>query len=399
MLITERSFLTMWIGQLATIFGNRFSEIAIPLIVLQVTGSPLQAALVVICSQAAPLILALPARNWMERRRKRAVAMSAEAVSFTVMSAFTLAVLFDLLTVWLLGAGLFVIGAAGLFFRVSFGALVPQVAGRKRLVEAHGWFEGADAVSTFAGPVLAGVILSAYGTAAVLAVDAATYAVSFLGIAFLTLKEKPVAKQPSSKEPLLAGMRMLITGSRQQFITMQHVILNSTTTAAVLLVIIYTSESVGFAAWQTGVVLSAAGAGNITAVLLLRSVSRLAWSSLYGGLMLLAAAGLLLISVTEALLLLALGMFLFDGALSMAFVLNGSARTAVTTDDRLARVLAGSAFIGGAAAIAGNAFAGSVSEWFFPAFGLMGLSVLLAGSAGTSFWFRGGRSPVQELEP
>ncbi|MFC4737894.1 MFS transporter [Bacillus daqingensis] len=399
MLITERSFLIMWIGQLATIFGNRFSEIAIPLIVLQVTGSPLQAALVVICSQAAPLLLSLPAGKWVEHRRKRTVAMSAEAVSFSVMSVFTLAVLFDQLTVWLLGAGLFMIGAAGLFFRVSFGVLVPQVAGRRRLVEAHGWFEGADALSTFAGPVLAGVILSAYGTAAVLAVDAATYAVSFLGIAFLTLKEKPVSKKQLSDESLFAGLRMLISDGRQSFITIQHIVLNSTTTAAVLLVIIYTSESLDFEAWKTGVILSAAGAGNIAAVLMLRIVSRIAWNKLFGTLMLLAAGGMFVISLTDNLALLAAGMFVFDGALSMAFVLNGSARTAVTADHRLARVLAGSAFISGAAAIAGNAFAGSISEWYIPQGGLIGLCLLLTASACCSLLFREGSSPVQELKP
>ncbi|WP_202079087.1 hypothetical protein [Caldalkalibacillus salinus] len=113
-LFKNKNFTVMWVGQLATIFGHRFSEIAIPLIVLQLTGSPWQAALVVVCSQIAPLVLSLP-------------------VGTT--------------NIWIIAGSLLILGATGLLFRVSFGAMVPGVVGRKRLVSAHSYFEGADALT------------------------------------------------------------------------------------------------------------------------------------------------------------------------------------------------------------------------------------------------------------
>ncbi|TMW70377.1 MFS transporter [Alteribacter natronophilus] len=203
-LFKERNFRVMWIGQLATIFGNRFSEIAIPLIVLQLTGSPWHAALVVVCSQAAPLVLSLPVSSWIETRSKRSVALFAQAVSFLTMGALVVFVLLDLLTIWTLAGSLLILGASGLFFRVSFGAMVPGVVGRDRLIEAHNSFEGADAVSTLIGPFLAGIVLTFYGAAAVLTIDAATYLISFLGILFLTYRE-PV-KDKGVKESLFIRM-------------------------------------------------------------------------------------------------------------------------------------------------------------------------------------------------
>ncbi|WLR42054.1 hypothetical protein LC087_14940 [Bacillus carboniphilus] len=39
----NRNFLVLWLGQLVSIFGGRFSELVIPWVVLQVTQSPLKA--------------------------------------------------------------------------------------------------------------------------------------------------------------------------------------------------------------------------------------------------------------------------------------------------------------------------------------------------------------------
>lgn len=101
-LYKNKNFVVMWVGQLATIFGNRFSEIAIPLIVLQLTGSPWQAALVVVCSQVAPLVLSLPVGDWVEYKPKRQIAMLAEAISFLTMSVLVIFVWLDLLNIWIL---------------------------------------------------------------------------------------------------------------------------------------------------------------------------------------------------------------------------------------------------------------------------------------------------------
>lgn len=240
-LLKNKNFSVLWFGQLATIFGNRFSEIAIPLIVLQLTGSPWQAALVVVCSQVAPLVLSLLVGTWVESKSKKQVAMSAEAISF-----FTMCTL------------------------VTFGAMVPRVA---------------------------------------------------------------------------------------TFISIQHGVLNFTTTAVTLTVIIYTSQTLQFSAWQTGMVLSGAGAGNLIGVFLLNKINHFSWKFLYAGLMIVSSLGLLFILFTSNFPLIMFWMFLFDGALFMAFVVNGSARQAITPDNYLGRISGGGFLLSGLVAVSGNLFA------------------------------------------
>jgi len=302
-------------GQLATIFGNRFSEIAIPLIVLQLTGSAWHAALVVVCSQIAPLLLSLPAGSWVEGKPKRTVAMVGEAVSFLTMSILIVLVLFDQLTIWVLALGLLILGGAGVFFRLSFGVMVPGVVGRDRLVQAHTYFEGADAVSTLTGPMLAGIVLSTYGVVWALTIDAITFLISFFSIVFLTFNEKKQIKKSEkmnvkeSYHSSIEGLRLMVGNSYQRFTTINHAVLNFTTTAVTLTIIVYTSSTLQFSAWETGIVLSAAGAGNIIAVLVIHKLTSIRWRYLYGGLMAVSGGGLFLILSTDQLLFMMVGCF------------------------------------------------------------------------------------------
>ncbi|MBS3678727.1 MFS transporter [Ornithinibacillus massiliensis] len=401
-LIRNRNFLIMWIGQLATIFGNRFSEIAIPLIVLQFTGSPWQAALVVVCSQIIPLILALPVGSWVETRSKKNIAMMAEIVSFLTMSLLVVFVWLELLNMWVLAAGLLIMGATGLFYRVSFGAMVPMVVGRKNLVSAHSYFEGADAISTFLGPVMAGVVLSTLGVAAVLSVDAMTYFISFLGIAFLSVKESRKREETKTKTTYLSSFQdisYLFANGYQRFVSFNQCILSFCTTAVTLTVIVYTSQTLSLSEWQTGLVLSSAGAGNMIGVFLLHRVKDFSWNNLYAVLMLVSGVGLFLILLTGYLPLIMLGMFIFDGALSMAFVVNGSARQSITPDHFLARIGGGAILISGIVAISGNLFSGGVSELLMPQAIIAFCGFLLLVASLVSLLFKQGNKRIQELVP
>ncbi|UCZ51539.1 MFS transporter [Bacillus shivajii] len=403
-LFKNKNFVIMWFGQLATIFGNRFSEIAIPLIVLQLTGSAWQAALVVVCSQVAPVIMSLPVGTWVEGKSKKLIALSAEAISFTTMALIVFFVWLDQLNIWILAGGLFVLGATGLFFRVAFGAMVPGVVGRKRLINAHSYFEGADAFSTFIGPVLAGIVLSSFGVAAVLTVDAFTYFISFLGILFLSFKEDKTisTRKQSTKKTYISSIKSfkyLIGNHYQSFITLHHGILNFTTTAVTLTIIIYTSQTLHFSEWQIGMVLSAAGVGNIIGVLLMNKLSCYKWKCLYAGLMIVSSIGLLLILLASNLPIIMLGMFLFDGALSMAFIVNGTARQAVTPDNYLARIGAGGILLSGVVAISGNLFSGGLAEAIAPEFPLAFCMFLLLVATIISISFKKGSKKLEDLKP
>lgn len=400
-LLKERNFFVLWVGQLASIFGNRFSEFAIPLIVLQLTGSPWQAGLVAVCSQVAPLVLAIPAGTWIENKSKKRIAMTAEIVRVFAMTGLVFAVSFDVINVWLMAWTLLIMGAAGVFFRISFNTMVPAIVGRKQLVQAHNYFEGADAISTLSGPALAGLVFATFGIGWTLAIDSVTFLISFIGIMLLQYDEKmKVTKERNSAyKDTVKGLRYLIGNRIQRFITFNHVILNFSTTAVVLTVIIFANQTLELSVVRTGLLLSAAGVGNVAGVFLLSRLNGLSWGFLNGSIMLVSGVGVGLLVVTDSFITAALGMFLFDGALSMGFVVNGAARQAITPDDFLARVGSGGILLSGLVAVGGTLFAGGVSELLSPrvALGVCGLLLML--STVVSWMVKEIRKPLHEVKP
>lgn len=403
-LLKERNFLILWIGQLASIFGNRFSEFAIPLIVLKITGSPWQAGLVAVCSQVAPLLLAIPAGAWVEGKSKRSVAIFSEAIRVVAMTGLVFAVIFEVVSVWVLAGTLLVMGAAGVFFRIAFQAMVPGVVGRGRLVQAHNYFEGADAISTLTGPALAGVVFTVFGMAMTLAVDSVSFLISLAGLLLLRVEENPsvevkVGNSKSSFKGVKEGLRYLIGNRIQRFVTVNHVLLNFTTTAVVLTVIVLAKQTLGLSPVEIGLLLSAAGVGNVVGVFLLSRLGGVPWGILFGGIMLVSGLGVGLLVMSETIIVAGLGMFLFDGALSMGFVVNGSARQEITPDHLLARVGSGGILLSGLAAIGGSLFAGGISEFVSPKVALIVCCVLLVVASLVSFRLKEIAVPLDRVEP
>ncbi|MFS1516600.1 MFS transporter [Bacillus sp. SCS-151] len=399
----NRNFLLLWSGQLVSIFGNRFSELVIPLIILQVTDSPLKAGVVAVSTHIAPLLFSIPAGVWIEQRSKKAVALVSELIRALTMFMLVATIFFGTFNLWYVSGILILTGLAGVFFRISFNAMLPRVVQRQNLVDAHNYLEGADAVSTLVGPALAGIALTVIGGAWTLSIDAFSFLLSFIAIFFLVVKEQveKAARNVSGKQKVnegLQGVRFLFGNRLHRFITLNHTVLNFSSYAVVLLVIVYASQVLHLNDVQTGLLLSAAGLGNIFGVILMRKVKLVNWNMLYGSLILTSGIGVLLIVLSTSFVPAFIGMFIFDGALSMAFVINGAGRQTVTPTAYLARVSSAGLFISSLVAIVANLFAGGVAEFVNANLGLVICSMILVMNGLIAYNQRSLNKPVSAFE-
>lgn len=379
----ERNFLFLWLGQVVSIFGGRFSELVIPWMVLQITHSPMKAALVAISTQIAPLFLSLPAGVFIEQSSKKKTAMYAEFIRTVTMTLLVIIIMAEKFNLFLIMTILLVTGLAGLFFRIAFHSLLPMVAGRNHLIDVHNYMEGADAISTLIGPVLAGIALSKIGAAATLGIDAFSFFLSFVSLMLITVTNRDVRNK---NEPLrskelfnqgVEGIKMLFSTRIQRFITLNHLVLHFITHSITLLVIVLAKQNLELSASQTGILLSGAGVGNIIGIFMMKLLKNAHWNLLYGTLLLCSSCGIIIVSFSANLWFAFIGMLLFDGALSMAFVINGAARQTVTPNQFLARVSSGGLLLTGIVVIFANGFAGSVAEWINPVSALLICSCIL----------------------
>ncbi|RJO94822.1 MFS transporter [Exiguobacterium sp. RIT452] len=376
-IFSNKNFRLLWIGQLATIFGNRFSEIALPWIILNQTGSPLKVGLVIICQHIGPMIFSIPVGNLIEKINKKKVLLFSDAIQFIITTLIIIFTLNDSLSISVISILMFVSGIANLFFRVSFNSMLPSIFGREKLVDVHNSIEAADAVSTLLGPILAGTSIALLGAVWTMSIDAFSFLLSFLSVLFITYNFKMFAskvdndtrspsKSISSKSEWILGIKYIFSNKIQVLLTFTQVTLYFLTVGVGFLTLILTKEVNELSAFEIGVIFSGAGVGNIVGVLIMNKVKKYSWKNLSITLFFVSAVGVLLVALSKEFIVATLGMFLYDGALSMIFVLYSTARQASTHDHLLARVSSAGVLISSSTILLSTTISSFIAEYYGP---------------------------------
>jgi len=85
------------------------------------------------------------------------------------------------------------------FFRAGYLAAMPNLVGRSQLARGNGILETAFSASFIVGPALAGFLVTLIGPGETLALDAASYAISTVGLVLIRRDLKAPADRPQSR--------------------------------------------------------------------------------------------------------------------------------------------------------------------------------------------------------
>jgi MFS family permease len=158
-------------------------QVALPLLAVQLTRSPLLIAGVNIAARL-PWLLALVAGALADRLDRRQTMVRVNLVRTVLLGGLALAVAADLATLAMLYAVALLLGLAETLFDTSAQSLLPAIVARKDLTVANSRLFAVELVAqTFVGPPLGG-LLAAAGLALAMGVPAAAYLV---GAGFLAL--------------------------------------------------------------------------------------------------------------------------------------------------------------------------------------------------------------------
>jgi MFS family permease len=151
-------------------------QVALPLLAVQLTRSPVLIAGVAIAARL-PWLLAPVAGALADRLDRRQTMIRVNLVRTVLLGGLALAVAADLATLVVLYAVALLLGFAETLFDTSAQSLVPAVVARDDLTRANSRLFAAEMVAnTFVGPPLGG-LLAAAGLAVAMGVPAAAYLV------------------------------------------------------------------------------------------------------------------------------------------------------------------------------------------------------------------------------
>ncbi|MBM2623163.1 MFS transporter [Actinoplanes sp. LDG1-06] len=160
-------FRRLWAAQTASQLGEHASLVVLPLLAVLTLDVGAGELGVLRATGQAPMLLALVAGVWVDRLRTRTVMVLADLGRASAL----VVVAFAAVTLPLLLAVAFVIGALSVLFDVAYQASLVRLVRRDQLIRGNSALEGTRSAAQMAGPALGGLPFAAPVAAALFAVS------------------------------------------------------------------------------------------------------------------------------------------------------------------------------------------------------------------------------------
>ena len=221
---TNRDFRLLYGGSSISMVGDQFTLVALPWLVLQLTGKPAQLGLVL-------AVMALPRAAFMlvggavvDRMSPRRVLLTARGANAVLTGLLAALVLAGAVQMWMVYVLAFAIGLCTAFAYPAGGSILPQLVAPNQLQAANSALMGTRQLSMLVGPALAGLLVTAgsaragaagsagaHGTGLAFVVDAVSFLFSVASLLAIRIPADRESRAPAGGvlAQVLEGVRSL----------------------------------------------------------------------------------------------------------------------------------------------------------------------------------------------
>ncbi len=199
-LFTNQRFLTLLMGQGLSYFGDSMAAVALPILVLSVTGLGFLMGLVGMLELAPLFLIGIAVGVWVDRLNRNQIMLLADFGRAVLTGLIPAAALLHVHMMPVIAIVSIASGTLSVFFGAAYTGTIPHVVAPEDLGRANGWFEAVESAAYALGPVLAGLLTSRIGAPLTIALDALSFAAS--AIAILLIRDRQHQRGlPSSERP------------------------------------------------------------------------------------------------------------------------------------------------------------------------------------------------------
>jgi hypothetical protein len=203
--LAGRDFRRFYVGYSASLLGTAMSSVAIAFAVLGNGGTTTDLGVVFAANIVPMIAFMLGGGAIADRLGRRPVMLAADLARCAAQGVLAAALQVGHPRLWLFVAAALAVGTGNAFFQPALAGLPVQLAPRDRLGDANALLAVAEPAAQVAGPALAGILIAATSPATVVAVDAASYAVSAAALAMLRFPAVDKSRSRSLLSDLAAG--------------------------------------------------------------------------------------------------------------------------------------------------------------------------------------------------
>ena len=276
-LLHEQQFRRFWIGQTISAFGDQITYLALPIVaVLILKADAAQMGLLTAIGLLPHLLFSLPAGIWLDRvRERRRLMIMADIGRAAGLALVPFAFLANVLSIELLFAIAFAIGALSVVFDTAWNIFFVAVAKRDQYVQASSLLNGSRSMSSVAGPAIGGVLIQVLSAPITLVLDA----LSFLGSAFflgrIHATEPPIDRDPGTvREQLRDGLSFIAHDPIIRGVLLSVATVNLFNYCFAALFILYVTVNLGVEPGILGLALGAGAVGSVAGAVIAGRVGR-----------------------------------------------------------------------------------------------------------------------------
>ena len=358
----ERAFLG---GQAVSMVGDGLAVLAIPLLVMQLTRSPLAAVLASLPGSVGYLAAGLPAGVLADRANPWFVLVAGDIIRALIFLALFVLTGSRAVAPALILSLAFAAGAVTVFSDTALAIAVQDVFTGPRLVTANSWLESANQSGLIIGPSAAGLLAAAGLLHAAMLIDALTFLVSLATLAGVRRRyhpagnpARPALTWPALRRELADGIRYL-AATRLLLTLLVFLLTLNVCLGADKLIIFLGKDTLHLPSGQVGLLVTAGGVGGLAGAAGTGLLCR--WLAPLPAITVCCAASgvaLLLISAATAMPVLLVGNLLYTWAIIAASVINRSLRQVLVPRELLGRITASWRLGGQAVTFVGGVLAG-----------------------------------------
>lgn len=181
-LIRQRDFRLLWIGEAISLIGDQFYMIALPWLVLILTGDALAMSLVLAFAGIPRALFMLLGGAVTDRFTPRLVMFASNIFRMLMVTLLAGLIITNHIQVWMLYVLALAFGLADAFFFPAQSAITPKLVQEEYLPLSNAIMHGTMQLSLFIGPALAGYLIAVLDGSS--AADGAAGSLQGISIAF-----------------------------------------------------------------------------------------------------------------------------------------------------------------------------------------------------------------------
>ncbi|MFF2952847.1 MFS transporter [Kitasatospora sp. NPDC057965] len=346
-LFADRDFRLLWAGETVSRLGSAVTAVALPLVaVVTLDAGPLAVGLLSAAVWLPWPLIGLPAGVWIDRWRRRTVLVRANLLSAVLYASVPAAALLGVLTLAQLMVVALFAGTAAVFLGAGHQAYLPDLLRPERLTEGNAKLQGGASAAQVAGPGVAGLTVQAFGAAAGLLVDAASFLAAAAALLLIRGRgaRAPVADPAPLGRRVREGLAFVRRDPYLGALLRYGAVANLALAGYQAVSVLFLVEELGVAPAAVGWLGAAGALGGVAGAALVRPVTR-RFGTARGVLLALLTVtpfGLLLPSARPGagVLLYAAGLAVMVAGVVLANVVIGSFRQRYAPPELLGRVVA-----------------------------------------------------------